>query len=41
VGVRRTIAGFAIEDLTIFHAHDLEARWKGLDVKIIGPLFRP
>ena len=41
LGVRRSIAGFAIEGLTKFHAHDLEACWNGFHVKIIGPLFRP
>jgi hypothetical protein len=40
-GVRRPIAGFAVEDLTKFQADDFEARWNGVRVKIIGPLFRP
>ena len=41
LGVRRSIAGFAIEGLTKFHAHDLEACWNGFHVKIVGPLLRP
>jgi len=41
LGVRRSIAGFAIEGLTKFHAHDLEACWNGFHVKVIGPLLRP
>jgi hypothetical protein len=41
LGVRRSIADFAIEGLTKLHAHDLEARCDSFDVKIIGTLFRP
>jgi len=41
LGVRRSIAGFAIEDLAKFHTHDLEACWNGFHVEIIGSLFGP
>jgi hypothetical protein len=41
LGARRSIADFAIEGLTKFHAHDLEACCNGFDVKIMGTLFRP
>ena len=41
MGVRRSIAGFAIEGLAKFHPHDLEARWNGFHFTIIGPLFGP
>ena len=35
MGVRRSIAGFAIEGLPKFHAHELEACWNRFHVKII------
>jgi hypothetical protein len=41
MGLRRSIAGLAIEGFAIFKTDDLEARWNGFHVKIIGSLFRP
>jgi hypothetical protein len=41
LGVRRSIADFAIEGLTKLHAHDLEACCNSFDAIIIGTLFRP
>ena len=41
LGVRRSIAGFAIKDVAKFHPHHFEACRNGFHLKIIGPLFRP